>query len=57
MCEQVKSLDVTARNAVFKEKAPSDIVEEVLDVIDKKLTLKRSMRKTILAVLYLEHYL
>lgn len=33
MCEQVKSLDVTARNAVFKEKAPSDIVEEILDVI------------------------
>jgi len=33
MCEQVKSLDITARNAVFEEKAPSDIVEEVLDVI------------------------
>ncbi len=33
MCEQVKSLDVNARNAVFLEKAPSDIVEEVLDVI------------------------
>lgn len=33
MCEQVKSLDVTARNAVFREKAPADIVEEVLDVI------------------------
>lgn len=33
MCEQVKSLDVTARNAVFREKAPPDIVEEVLDVI------------------------
>lgn len=33
MCEQVKSLDITARNAVFREKAPEDIVEEVLDVI------------------------
>lgn len=33
MCEQAKSLDITARNAIFKEKAPADIVEEVLDVI------------------------
>jgi mRNA interferase MazF len=33
MCEQVKSLDISARNAVFKEKAPDDIVDEVLDVI------------------------
>lgn len=33
MCEQVKSLDITARNSVFQEKAPSDIVEEVIDVI------------------------
>ncbi|RJQ40734.1 MAG: type II toxin-antitoxin system PemK/MazF family toxin [Nitrospiraceae bacterium] len=33
MCEQVKSLDITARNAVFKEKAPLDVVEEVTDVI------------------------
>lgn len=33
MCEQVRSLDVTARNAVFREKAPANIVEEVLDVI------------------------
>ena len=33
MCEQAKSLDITARNAVFKEKAPSDILEEVIDVI------------------------
>ncbi|PKM82229.1 MAG: toxin MazF [Firmicutes bacterium HGW-Firmicutes-14] len=33
MCEQVKSLDITARNAIFREKAPSDIIEEVIDVI------------------------
>lgn len=33
MCEQVKSLDITARNAVFREKAPADIIEEILDVI------------------------
>ncbi|WP_418791085.1 type II toxin-antitoxin system PemK/MazF family toxin [Phosphitispora sp. TUW77] len=33
MCEQVKSLDIAARNGVFKEKAPLDIVEEVIDII------------------------
>jgi mRNA interferase MazF len=33
MCEQVKSLDISARNAVFKEKAPGDIVDEVVDII------------------------
>lgn len=33
MCEQVKSLDISARNAAFKEKAPPDIIEEVVDVI------------------------
>ncbi len=33
MCEQLKSLDITARKAVFKEKAPLDFVEEVTDVI------------------------
>ncbi len=33
MCEQVKSLDVTARNAIFKEKASLEILEEVLDVL------------------------
>jgi mRNA interferase MazF len=33
MCEQVKSLDVTARGAAFYEKAPQDIVEEVVDII------------------------
>jgi len=33
MCEQVKSLDVSARCAAFYEKAPQDIVEEVVDII------------------------
>ncbi len=33
MCEQVKSLDIVARNASFLEKTPSDIVEEVVDII------------------------
>ena len=33
MCEQVKSLDISARNAVFVEKAPLDIAEEVADII------------------------
>lgn len=33
LCEQVKSLDISARKAAFKEKAPSDIVEEVVDII------------------------
>ncbi len=33
MCEQVKALDISARNAAFKEKAPSDILEEVVDIL------------------------
>ena len=33
LCEQVKSLDLTARNAAFIEKAPVDIVKESLDII------------------------
>lgn len=33
MCEQVKALDISARNAVFKEKLPQDIIEEVVDII------------------------
>lgn len=33
MCEQVKSLDIAARNAVFKERAPADIIEEVIDIL------------------------
>jgi mRNA interferase MazF len=33
MCEQVKSLDLAARNMIFKEKIPADLLEEVLDRI------------------------
>ncbi len=33
MCEQVKSLDISARRAVFLEKAPRDILEEVVDIL------------------------
>lgn len=33
MCEQVKSLDILARGGAFYEKAPQDIVEEVVDII------------------------
>lgn len=33
MCEQVKDLDIKARNASFYEKAPKDILEEVLDIL------------------------
>jgi len=33
MCEQVKSLDISSRSAAFKEKAPIDIIEEIVDII------------------------
>jgi len=33
MCEQAKSLDIKARKAVYKEKAPADIVKEVADIL------------------------
>jgi mRNA interferase MazF len=33
MCEQVKALDVKARKATFSEKAPFDIIEEVVDIL------------------------
>jgi len=33
MCEQIKSLDILARNARFKERLPDDILDEVLDII------------------------
>ncbi len=33
MCEQVKALDIVARNISYREKAPKDIVEEVTDII------------------------
>ena len=33
MCEQVKCLDIHARNAVFKESVPDDILDEIIDLI------------------------
>ncbi|MDI3481050.1 MAG: mRNA interferase MazF, partial [Tepidanaerobacteraceae bacterium] len=33
MCEQVKALDIYARDVSFREKAPKDIVEEVVDIL------------------------
>ena len=33
LCEQVKSLDLTARNASFKEAAPNDIVSDCIERI------------------------
>ncbi|MGD9567224.1 MAG: type II toxin-antitoxin system PemK/MazF family toxin [Sedimentibacter sp.] len=33
MCEQIKSLDIYARGASFYEKAPNDIIEEVVDIV------------------------
>jgi mRNA interferase MazF len=31
LCEHVKSLDLSARNAVFIEKIPDDLLAEVLE--------------------------
>ena len=33
MCEQVKALDISVRNASLKEKAPNNIVQEVFDIL------------------------
>ena len=33
LCEQVKSLDISARGAVFLEKTPRDILEEIIDIL------------------------
>ncbi len=33
MCEQAQSLDLSARKAVFLEKAPQEITEEVIDIL------------------------
>jgi len=33
MCEQVKSLDIYARNMSFYEKATKDFLKEVIDII------------------------
>lgn len=33
MCEQVKALDLSARNATFFESVPQDILAEVVDIV------------------------
>jgi mRNA interferase MazF len=33
MCEQAKSLDISARKAAFIEKAPLTITQEVIDIL------------------------
>ena len=33
MCDQARTLDVQARNGEFVEKAPSDLVEEAVDLV------------------------
>jgi mRNA interferase MazF len=33
MCEQVKALDIDARNAVFFEKVSNNVMEEVADIL------------------------
>ena len=33
MCEQVKCLDIYARNVLFKESVPDEIIDEVIDLI------------------------
>jgi len=33
MCEQVKCLDITARGASYKESAPTDILDEAIDLV------------------------
>lgn len=37
LCEQVRSLDLDVRKAVFIEKAPPDIVKEAVDIIHSLL--------------------
>lgn len=37
LCEQVKALDLDARNAAFIEKVPDEIVREVLNIIHSLL--------------------
>lgn len=33
MCEQVKALDIKARNAVFFERVSKEIIDEVVDIV------------------------
>ena len=33
LCDQVRALDVTARNAIFKERVPGELLDMVVDLI------------------------
>ena len=46
MCEQGKSLDLSARNAVFLEKIPVDILEEVVDIYIGSVEIMRPETST-----------
>ncbi|MDR0819054.1 MAG: type II toxin-antitoxin system PemK/MazF family toxin [Oscillospiraceae bacterium] len=39
MCDQAKILDVGQRNAAFIEKAPAEIIDEVVDIIAGFITV------------------
>ena len=40
LCDQVRMLDLSSRNAVFREKAPEDILAEAVDIITGFLEMK-----------------
>ena len=40
LCDQARTLDVYARNATFVEKAPYDIVNEVVNMIKSFIEIK-----------------
>ncbi len=40
MCEQAKSLDIAARHASFLEKAPEEILEEVVDILISSVEMR-----------------
>jgi mRNA interferase MazF len=40
LCDQARTLDVAIRNGEFKEKAPDDIISEVVDIIIGFIELK-----------------
>lgn len=41
MCDQAKILDIQMRNAVFVEKVPQDILEEVVDIINGFIEIEK----------------
>ena len=44
MCEQAKSLDLSARKASFVEKAPIDILQEVAYLITSSIEIPKAVR-------------